>query len=167
MIKRITEFLNLLISIVKARWILLLGFSAIFSLFIWLRNKLFIVVEMRLPVIGIVVIVALCAYPIAKFIEWQIVRNRRLPVHFRGLVWTPSRLRFRYPKPLCPHCKCEIVYRVERKSMHIVQSIRDFDKVQNNLVRHIFECPNHGVLQIPNEPMRYLQELARTKINSE
>jgi len=167
MMKRITDFLNLLVSIAKARWILLLGFATVLSILVWLRNKLFLVVEIRLPIIAIISFVVLGSYPVAKLFEWLLARKPISPVQYRGLLWKPSRLRFRYPTPLCPRCKCKIIFRVERKSMYLVQSIRDIENAQDKMIQYIYECPNHGILPVPNEPVDYLQELAQTKINNE
>ena len=165
--KKITELLNLLVSIVKARWIFLSAFTAVISALIWLRDKLFLVIEIKIPVIAIISIFILALYPIAKLIEWIFFRNQIPLVEFRGLLWKPSRFRFRYPSPVCPKCECKIIYRIERKSMILAQSISDFNNAQDKMIKHVYECPNHGVLSVQNVPVDYLQELVRTKINSE
>jgi hypothetical protein len=167
MIKKITEILNLLVSIVKARWIFLLGFSAIFSLISWLRWKLLSPVEIRLPLFVIILVLIFVAYPILKFFEWVVLKSPKEPVLLHGLLWQPSRFRFRYPEPLCPQCKSTILFQVEIKQIHVVQSLQDFNSVNEDMRAYIYECPNHGNIQVPNRHISNLQKLAKAKIDSQ
>ncbi|MCP4140841.1 MAG: hypothetical protein GY755_11220 [Chloroflexi bacterium] len=167
MIKRISEFLDLLVSVVKARWILLIFFGAILSALLWIRNKLFFMIEIQIPIIATVFIGLLVLYPAAKFLEWLLDKKQNLPIPYEGLLWRPSRLRFRYPTALCPHCECEVLFQEERNSMFIVQSRQDFENIPDKMAQYIYQCPTHGVLPVSNKHLSQLQELAKILINSQ
>lgn len=166
MINRLTELLNLFVAVIKARWVFIFFIGSILSVLISLKEWLLLSIELQIPLTYIIVIGVLAAYPVLNLLRWLLFRSQKTPIEFRGLLWKPSRLRFRYPTPICPHCEGTIIFRVQRKSIHFAQSIRDFQNIQEDMNRNIYECPDHGVLLVPNEDIEYLQRLAQAKINN-
>ena len=134
MVKRITEILNLLVSVAKARWILLLMGTVFLSGVVWLRGRLLSAVE--LPLIVVIVMLTLAAYPLLKLLEWLLVRTRRAPISLHGLEWTRS-FRFQYPTPLRPRCGREVVYRWETKPLDVVRSVADIEKASSDPRREV------------------------------
>ncbi len=160
-IEWITTILNLALSIVKSRWILFSLFTFFVSSAILLWDRLFTKTTVELPVIVFIVIGVVFLYAPLKALDW-IIRKRKVGTfHYNGLQWRPSRLKFRLPQPICPHCGSKIMCKVERNPIIFVNSENDAKRAGDSIYKHICECPQHGILDVPNEPIEYIQELAR------
>ena len=167
MIRKITGFLDLIITFIKAWGKLLVVFLFVISILIWLRERLFLNVVINLPVFVFVLILSLAIYPVAKFVEWMFFRKQKPLIEFTGLLWKPSRFSFRNPTPLCPKCKSRLLILTEYDSVHLVRSVQDIENLNRKLERHIYECPNHEKVLVSSEPIGYLHALAKAKIDNE
>lgn len=166
MIEKLKNIFGLIANIIKSRWIIIALISATISSAIWLNDLFFSHVTIRIPFYVTIIIGTLALYPILKLIQFLFTRSNLESINYGGLSWKPSRYNFRPPKPKCPHCGSNISYSVERKPLHVARSLSDFENIEDKMIRHIYECPNHGRLQVPNKPFDYLQGLAENKIDS-
>lgn len=164
--KKFTDFFSFVAALFKARWLFIFIVSFILSSIIKLRGIIFEKVDLDLSLAWVVVIFTFSSYPILKFIEWISNRKEIKLIDYGGLLWKPSRLRFRYPSPRCPFCKGKIVVSEVRKSMVVTMSIQDIENLDDKMFQYTYECPNHGVLSVPNKPVSYLQRLANAKLSN-
>jgi len=160
--KRIKDFLDLIVTVVKAWPYLLVGLTVVFSIVVWLAGFGATMVQFAMPLPLVVVFIALAIYPIVKTIEW-LLRKKSLQVFpFNGLLWKPSRFRFKYPAPICPEkdCGCEVFCKVEQSiSIRPVQPGIFEPQAKDHFA---YECPVHGVLHdVPDISIRELQIKAR------
>jgi hypothetical protein len=145
--KRIKEFLDLLISLVSA-WkvvfpILLLVISAIFGV-LELGNRN---ISINLPAWAVIVLAVLALYPLAKLVEHTSKRKKSSNIKLYGLLWKPSLLSFRYPKPLCPYNDCGrevICTAIPPNPIRLVTSISELNNMKFEY-KYIYECPIHDL----------------------
>lgn len=160
--KRIKDFLDLIVTVVKAWPYLLVGLTFVLSIVAWLAGFGSTMVQFALPLPLVLVFIALAIYPIAKTIVW-FLRKRSLQVFpFNGLLWKPSRFRFRYPTPICPEkdCGCEVFCKVEQSNF--LRPVQPGIVKQQAKDHFSYECPVHGVLHnVPDIDILELQMKAR------
>jgi len=166
MIEKLKNIFGLIANIIKSRWVIILLASIMISILIWLKDILFTEVFLRVPIYLVIIIGAFTLYPIFKFIYFIFSKSDLEMIVYGGLSWKPSRFKFRYPEPKCPHCGSNISYSVVRKPYIVARSLSDIENVHDKSIRYEYECPNHGVLNVQNKPMDHLQELAKSKIDS-
>ena len=152
MMRKLKELLDLIVSLAQAWHYLIWGLLLISSITAGLAiNMTSVKVQFTLSLLEIIALVALASYPIAKFVEWLINRNPAAPFSLNGLLWKPARFNFGDPTLICPQqgCGCPVHYKPKllvslqpiSGTIHLQQS-NDYD--------HIYECPQHGRLNVPN-----------------
>ena len=165
MIEKLKNIFWLIANIIKSRWVIIFLASIMISILIWLKGFLFTEVFLRLPLYIVLIIGAFAFYPIIKFIHFIFFKRDLEMIAYGGLSWKPSRFKFRYPEPKCPHCGSNIRYSVIRKPYILARNLSDIENVHDKSTRYEYECPNHGVLNVQNKPMDHMQELAKNKID--
>jgi hypothetical protein len=159
--KRLKEFLELLIALVKAWPILVSGLLLLFSLVISLSRLAKISYQLSIPLPVFIAVAAFIFYPIGKTVQWLMSKPMK-PFNYAGLKWKPSKLSFRYPTPLCPYegCGYEIIAKAD-PAVNVERIAGPFIQASGNY-HYTFECPIHGVINgTPNEEIVQLQKKAR------
>jgi hypothetical protein len=120
-------------------------------------------VELDVPLLAVVAVVVLAAYPLAKLVESTIRSQARRPFSYGGLSWKPSWWGLGYPTALCPRPACgrRVYYKTEAGISLEPMGPCGWDKVLSRKVAHFYECPMHGRLDVPDIDFRELQEKAK------
>ncbi len=159
--KRLKEFLELLVAFVKAWPVFISTFLLLLSLIISVSKLASISIRLSLPLPLIIAVAAFVFYPVGKFIQW-LLRKPSKPFMYSGLLWKPSKLSFRYPTPICPRdgCGCGIIPKVDQAVD--VKPISGPFLQPRVTYQYTFECPIHGVISgAPSEDIVLLQKKAR------
>ena len=162
--KRIKEFLDLLVSLVSAWKIILPILLLVVSVVITILKIGTKTIEISLPIWVILIIVLLAIYPFAKFVEYLRRRRNSAPVRLYGLLWKTRFLFSYFPIPLCPHDSCGREVICKEVSPNQYQVITSLNELRNAKFeyRYIYECPIHGAVNgVPNEDLSLLQHKAK------
>ena len=160
--KRLKEFLDLLVSLSKAWPIIVSALLAVLAVIIRFSELAGQSIVLSLPLWAIFLISALAIYPIGRGIQFIASRKKAPLKQLSGLLWkTPV---FGSPIAICPRegCGCEVICKeIPPPSFHVVTGINDLRKASFEY-SYQYECPVHGTLSgTPNEPMGLLQRKAK------
>jgi hypothetical protein len=160
--KRLKEFLDLLVSISKAWPIILSVLLAILAVITRFSEFAGQNIVLSLPLWAILLIFALAIYPIGKIIQF-IASHKKTPLkRLSGLLWKST--VFGYPIAVCPRegCGCEVICKeISPPSFHVITGINDLRQASFEY-SYEYECPVHGMLSgVPNESMGLLQKKAK------
>ncbi len=161
MIKRIKEFLELIVSFGKAWPYLLLALGYLLSIYAFAVKFSSTIVQFSVPRFLLITVITLALYPIAKLIEVLIKSKKQRPFLYKGLLWEPTFLDFGYPTPTCPHEDCGRKIFLKTVPSISVQPISGAFLQASPDYNYIYKCPIHGVLDVPNLSIRELQEKAK------
>ena len=162
--KRIREFLDLLVSISKAWPIIVSALLVILATITRFSKVAGKSIVLSLPLWGLILIVALATYPLGKLVQYVVLR-RKIPFkRLNGLLWKFSILAFGFPTAICPHDECgrEVICKeIPPPPFQIVSGMNDLRNASFEY-SYQYECPVHGVLGgVPNEPIGLLRRKAR------
>jgi len=160
--KRIKDFLELIVALAKAWPYLLLALSYLLAVIAFAVRFSSQLVAFSVPRLLFITVIALALYPIAKFIEALLKSKEQKPFLYKGLLWKLRRFSFQYPTPLCPHEDCgREVFLKSIPTVSVTPISGPFLQANSNY-NHIYECPIHGVLSdVPNASIQELREKAR------
>lgn len=117
-------------------------------------SKIIDIPPLPLWVVGIVVI--LSSYPVAKFIEWLITRRKiQPPIEYGGLLWIDEDEKL---IPVCPQCHCDVIYNENSTQVEVPRRGSLFRTSTENQYSYIYECPNHGKLEVVNDALYSLRQ---------
>ncbi len=163
MIKRLTEWLNLITAAGRALPYVIAAGAFIGVLLKWLAGTLW-AVSVQLPLLLVIAIVSLAVYPLAKLLEWVVKKDAAVPFEYSGVLWRPSRLSFHYPTALCPvrGCERELFHTSERKPSLEPISPHGWDLYAKVATIYYLECPEHGRVWQGDSDLNELQAKARS-----
>lgn len=169
MMKRLKEFFDLIVALAKA-WPYVSGFIIlIFTVMAGLAAKIqLITIQVKMPLLLVILFISFSLYPIAKLIEWIISKNIKGSFEYDGLLWKPTWFGFGNPTPICPvlDCGCEIHYKIEQSpSVQGDYSISPFF-FQKTVYSYIYECPRHNKIDVSNIDIVELKSKAKLFQNS-
>jgi len=161
--KKLKEFLDLIVSFAKA-WRYLLGFLILITSIVagFATDIAKITVQLKVPLLIMILVTSLALYPIAKFFEWALKKRTVKLFPYNGLMWKPARFSFFYPTPMCPRegCGRQVYYKTEPTiSVKPMSGPISFQAMNTYL--NIYECPEHGRLNIPDIDINELREKAK------
>lgn len=161
--KKLKEFLDLIVSFAKA-WRYLLGFLILITSIVtgFATDIAKITIQLKVPLLAMILVISLALYPIAKFFEWLLKKKSVKLFSFSGLMWKPAYLSFFYPTPICPHsgCDCQVYYKTDSSiSVKPISGTIHFQA--RNEYLNFYECPKHGRLNVPNIDFNELREKAK------
>ncbi|HEX8990246.1 MAG TPA: hypothetical protein VF784_01085 [Anaerolineales bacterium] len=164
MIKRLTEWLNLITAAGQALPYVIAAGAFIGVVLKWLAGTLWAAsVQLRFPLLLVIAIVSLAIYPLAKLLEWVVKKDAAAPFEYSGVLWRPSRLSFRYPTALClqPSCGRELFHKSESKQS-VEQGQHGWDYYPKLTTTHFLECPEHGRVWQGDSDLDELRAKARS-----
>ena len=163
--KKLKEFFDLLVSFTKA-WpiilsVLLFIFSAIVGFSEFARRSF----VFSLPLWGVLLILALTAYPIGKLIEFIVLRRKAPLKLIDGLLWKAPFISIGAPTAICPRqgCGYEVICKeIPPPQFHLITPRSNDMQKASFEYSFQYECPIHGRIGgVPNEPMEWLQLKAK------
>lgn len=161
--KKLKEFLDLLVSIVKVWPIILSVLLFISSVIVGLSKFASTNLVFSLPIWAVLLILALMVYPIGMVIKWIILQRKAPPKHVNGLLWKAPLFSFGTPTAICPRQGCghEIFCKeIPPPQVHLITRTKDFHQA-NFEYSYQYECPIHGHIGgVPNEPLEWLERKA-------
>jgi Na+-transporting methylmalonyl-CoA/oxaloacetate decarboxylase gamma subunit len=162
--KKLKEFLDLLVSFTKAWPIILSVLLLIFSAIVGVSEFAGRSFEFSLPLWAVLFILALTAYPIGKLIEFIVLRRKAPLKLVGGLLWKAPFLSIGAPTAICPRQGCghEVICKeIPPPQFHVITPRNNIQQA-NFEYSYQYECPIHGRIGgIPNEPMELLQRKAK------
>lgn len=161
--KKLKEFLDLIVSFAKA-WPYLLGFLLLVTSIVagFATDVAKITIQLKVPLLIMILVFSLALYPIAKFFEWALKKKSVKLFSFSGLMWKPAYFSFFYPTPMCPHAGCsrQVYYKTE-SSISVKPMSGPITYQAINKYLNIYECPEHGRLNVPDIDIYELREKAK------
>lgn len=163
--KRLKEFLDLLVSFSKAWPIILSALLIVLAAITRFSKFASQSVALSLPLWALILIVALAIYPLGKLVQFVASRRKAQLKRLNGFLWKTRLIGL--PVAICPRegCGCEVICKeIPPKSLQLITGIDDLRKA-NFEYSYQYECPVHGALGgIPNEPISLLQHKAKLAI---
>lgn len=161
MIKRLKEFFEFVVSLMKA-WpylLLVVGYlSSVIAVAIKFSSA---TVNFSIPRLVLVTVVSFALYPIVKFVETLMRRKEKKNFLYKGLLWKLGFFSFQHPTPICPKKDCGRKVFIKSTPKISITTISGPFLQANSEYDHTYECPIHGSLDVPNLPIRELQEKAK------
>lgn len=164
MIKRLTDWLNLIAAAGRALPYVIAVGAFIGIVLKWLAGTLWAVsVQLQLPLVVLIAVVSLTVYPLAKLLEWVVKKDAVAAFEYSNVLWRPSRLSFRYPTALCPKSGCGLkLFHKSESKPSVEQGRLGWDYHAKLTTTHFLECAKHGIVWQGDRGLDELQAKARS-----